>query len=98
MGLMYHEFSWEYAEPRDQENKNCMPCLFIRFGAREEGERVTKMLQVFSREVKLRAWIMKGLDMSSCVCRVGFYPAKTGFSHNVWIKIGFSQLKLSKSG
>ena len=51
MGLLYHELSWEYAEPKEAENKNCMPCLFLQFHAKENGDVVTKLLQIFSREV-----------------------------------------------
>ena len=49
--LRYQDVSWEYAEPQDKDNPDCMPCLFLQFAARENGEEVTKLLQIFSREV-----------------------------------------------
>ncbi len=49
--LRYEELSWEYAEPQDKDNPDCMPCLFLQFPAEENGDDVTKLLQIFSREV-----------------------------------------------
>ena len=51
MGLRYDDISWEYAEPTDRTNANCIPCIFLQFKMTENRERVSKVLQVFSRQV-----------------------------------------------
>ena len=51
LGLLYEDMSWEYAEPCNKSNKNCIPCLFMQFQEKEQGECVSKILQIFSREV-----------------------------------------------
>jgi len=53
VGLPYQKLSWEYGEPKDKDNPDCMPCLFISWGAMEESKPVTKMLQIFSKEAML---------------------------------------------
>lgn len=52
-GLTFDQLSWEYAEPRDKENPDCLPCLFLQFGMTEENKQVTKLMQVFSKEAQL---------------------------------------------
>lgn len=39
------------AKPSDETNPDCLPCLFLQFPVRENGARVYKILQVFSRQV-----------------------------------------------
>ena len=51
LGLLYEDMSWQYAEPKDKDNKNALPCIFLQFKDKENGQQVTKVLQVFSREV-----------------------------------------------
>ena len=51
MGLRYDDVTWEYAEPTDRANPNCIPCIFLQFKMTEHRERVSKVLQVFSRQV-----------------------------------------------
>ena len=51
IGLPFQKLSWEYGEPADKNNPDCMPCLFLSYPAEEGGQKVTKMLQVFSKEV-----------------------------------------------
>ncbi|KAJ8942780.1 hypothetical protein NQ314_009948 [Rhamnusium bicolor] len=53
LGLRFEEFSWEYARPSKEEDPNCLPCLFIQFMVVENGARVSKILQVFSRQASL---------------------------------------------
>lgn len=53
MGLRYEDFSWEYAKPSKEDDPNCLPCLFIQFVVVENGARVSKVLQVFSRQASL---------------------------------------------
>lgn len=53
LGLRYSELSWEMAKPSDESNLNCLPCLFLQFPVRENGTRVYKILQVFSRQVRV---------------------------------------------
>ncbi|XP_066590693.1 putative FERM domain-containing protein FRMD8P1 isoform X2 [Prorops nasuta] len=50
LGLKYSELCWEMAKPSDEENPDCLPCLFLQFPVRENGARVYKILQVFSRQ------------------------------------------------
>ncbi len=46
--------SWEYAEPQNKDNPDCMPCIFLQFPHKDEnGQDVTKLLQIFSREAPL---------------------------------------------
>lgn len=51
LGLRYSELSWEMAKPSDENNPDCLPCLFLQFPVRENGTQVYKILQVFSRQV-----------------------------------------------
>lgn len=53
LGLRYEEFSWDCSKPSREDNPDCLPCLFIQFGVVENGARVSKMLQVFSRQATL---------------------------------------------
>lgn len=53
MGLRYEEFNWDYARPSKEDDPDCLPCLFLQFLVVENGTRVSKMLQVFSKQVKL---------------------------------------------
>ncbi|XP_030764670.1 putative FERM domain-containing protein FRMD8P1 [Sitophilus oryzae] len=53
LGLKYEEFSWDYTKPSREDNPDCLPCLFIQFMVMENGARVSKMLQVFSRQASL---------------------------------------------
>jgi len=53
LGLLYEDMSWQYAEPKDKDNKNALPCIFLQFKDKENGQQVTKVLQVFSREAVL---------------------------------------------
>lgn len=53
LGLRYEEFSWDCSKPSREDNLDCLPCLFIQFGVVENGARVSKMLQVFSRQATL---------------------------------------------
>nr|CAI5846960.1 unnamed protein product [Callosobruchus analis] len=53
LGLRFEEFSWEYARPSKEGDPNCQPCLFVQFMVVENGARVSKILQVFSRQASL---------------------------------------------
>jgi len=53
IGLPYQKLSWEYGEPQDKENRDCLPCLFLSFPSEEKNKPVTKMLQIFSKEAVL---------------------------------------------
>lgn len=52
IGLPFEELSWEYAEPKEKTNQDCMPCIFLQFKGKNN-PRETKMLQVFTREAAL---------------------------------------------
>ena len=48
LGLKFEELSWDYAKPSQENNEDCLPCLFIQFCVIENGRRVSKILQVTS--------------------------------------------------
>ncbi|XP_049878145.1 FERM domain-containing protein 8 [Pectinophora gossypiella] len=49
LGLLYEELSWDIGLPSD-DNEDCLPCLFLQFMVVENGLRVSKILQVFSKQ------------------------------------------------
>ncbi|XP_045466874.1 putative FERM domain-containing protein FRMD8P1 [Harmonia axyridis] len=53
VGLRYEDLSWEFARPSREDEPNCLPCLFLQFMVVENGTRVSKILQVFSRQARL---------------------------------------------
>ncbi|KAF5305045.1 hypothetical protein FQA39_LY09307 [Lamprigera yunnana] len=59
LGLRYEELSWDYARPSKENDPNCLPCLFLQFPAVENGSRVSKILQVFSRQASLMDSLIK---------------------------------------
>ena len=57
------ELSWDYAKPSQENNEDCLPCLFIQFCVIENGRRVSKILQIFSRQaVQMDALIATFVD------------------------------------
>ncbi|XP_021914561.1 FERM domain-containing protein 8 isoform X3 [Zootermopsis nevadensis] len=50
LGLKYEELSWDFAKPSQENNPDCLPCLFLQFMVLENGTRVSKILQVFSKQ------------------------------------------------
>lgn len=60
LGLRYEELSWEYARPSKEEDLNCLPCLFLQFMVVENGTRVSKILQIFSRQASLMDTLISG--------------------------------------
>lgn len=48
LGLKFEELSWDYAKPSQENNEDCLPCLFIQFCVIENGRRVSKILQVYT--------------------------------------------------
>ena len=57
LGLKFEELSWDYAKPSQENNEDCLPCLFIQFCVIENGRRVSKILQVTSWIVIMAAEI-----------------------------------------
>ena len=53
LGLKFEELSWDYAKPSQENNEDCLPCLFIQFCVIENGRRVSKILQVRTRILAL---------------------------------------------
>jgi len=53
LGLKYQDFSWEFAKPSQEDNDHCLPCIFLQFLVLENGTRVSKILQVFSKQVNI---------------------------------------------
>uniref|UniRef100_A0A182J508 FERM domain-containing protein 8 n=1 Tax=Anopheles atroparvus TaxID=41427 RepID=A0A182J508_ANOAO len=53
LGLKYEEFSWEYAKPSNANDPECLPCIFLQFGAVENGIAATKLMQIFSRQAAM---------------------------------------------
>ncbi|XP_024935971.1 FERM domain-containing protein 8 isoform X2 [Cephus cinctus] len=65
LGLKYSELSWEMAKPSDEGNRDCLPCLFLQFPVRENGARVYKILQVFSRQAIMMDTLISGFAEES---------------------------------
>ncbi|KAI5747121.1 hypothetical protein M8J77_011308 [Diaphorina citri] len=55
LSLRYEEFSWDLGTPAAamQENPDCMSCIFLQFLVLENGTRVSKILQVFSKQARM---------------------------------------------
>ncbi|XP_065222741.1 FERM domain-containing protein 8 isoform X2 [Planococcus citri] len=49
LGLKYEDFSWELGKPH-KSNPDCLPCIFIQFAVIENGARVSKIMQIFSKQ------------------------------------------------
>lgn len=63
LGLKLEELSWDYAKPSQENNEDCLPCLFIQFCVIENGRRVSKILQIFSRQaIQMDALIATFVD------------------------------------
>lgn len=60
VGLKYEEMSWDFARPSREEDPNCFPCLFLQFMVVENGARVSKILQIFSRQASLMDTLISG--------------------------------------
>ncbi|XP_017779690.1 PREDICTED: FERM domain-containing protein 8 [Nicrophorus vespilloides] len=60
VGLRYDELSWDFARPSKEDDPNCLPCLFLQFVVVENGARVSKILQVFSRQASLMDTLISG--------------------------------------
>lgn len=52
LGLKFEDLSWDFAKPSQEDNPDCLPCIFIQFRVVENGMRVTKILQIFSKQVR----------------------------------------------
>ncbi|XP_058807931.1 putative FERM domain-containing protein FRMD8P1 [Phymastichus coffea] len=65
LGLKYSELNWEMAKPSDENNPDCLPCLFLQFPVRENGARVYKILQVFSRQAIMMDTLISGFAENS---------------------------------
>ncbi|XP_063222008.1 putative FERM domain-containing protein FRMD8P1 isoform X2 [Bacillus rossius redtenbacheri] len=50
LGLKYEEMSWDFAKPSQEDNLESLPCIFLQFMVLENGTRVSKILQVFSKQ------------------------------------------------
>lgn len=60
MGLRYEELSWDHARPSKEDDPNCLPCLFLQFLVLENGARVSKILQIFSKQTILMDKVIAG--------------------------------------
>ncbi|XP_015117686.1 putative FERM domain-containing protein FRMD8P1 [Diachasma alloeum] len=65
LGLKYPNLSWEMAKPSDESNPDCLPCLFLQFPVRENGTRVYKILQVFSKQAIMMDTLISGFAEES---------------------------------
>ncbi|KAK7571925.1 hypothetical protein V9T40_014397 [Parthenolecanium corni] len=52
LGLKYEEFSWELGKPNKQ-NYESLSCIFIQFVITENGARVSKLMQIFSKQADM---------------------------------------------
>ncbi len=63
LALKLEELSWDYAKPSQENNEDCLPCLFIQFCVIENQQRVSKILQIFSRQaVQMDALVNSFVD------------------------------------
>ncbi|XP_038106869.1 uncharacterized protein LOC6046341 isoform X1 [Culex quinquefasciatus] len=53
LGLKYDELSWDYAKPSNVNDPECLPCIFLQFGAVENGIAATKLMQIFTRQAAM---------------------------------------------
>lgn len=60
LGLKYEELSWDFAKPSQEDNPDCLPCLFLQFRVLENGTRVSKILQVFSKQAVMMDALITG--------------------------------------
>ncbi|KAL1461933.1 hypothetical protein WDU94_013795 [Cyamophila willieti] len=62
LSLRYEEFSWDLGIPAasQQENPDCMSCIFLQFLVLENGTRVSKILQVFSKQARMIDSLISG--------------------------------------
>lgn len=52
LNLKYEDFSWEIGKP-NKINEDCLPCIFLQFVVIENGTRVSKLTQIFSKQVDM---------------------------------------------
>ena len=52
LSLRYDELSWDFARPSNERIATCLPCLFLQFAVVENGRRYSKLLQIFSKQVR----------------------------------------------
>ncbi|XP_022186630.1 putative FERM domain-containing protein FRMD8P1 isoform X2 [Nilaparvata lugens] len=60
LGLKYEDMSWDFAKPSQEDNPDCLPCLFLQFRVLENGTRVFKILQVFSKQAVMMDALISG--------------------------------------
>lgn len=51
LGLRYEDFSWDLGKPNKSNLIDHLPCIFIQFVVIENGARVSKIMQIFSKQV-----------------------------------------------
>lgn len=61
LGLKFEDLSWDFANPSQEDNPDCLPCIFIQFRVVENGMRVTKILQIFSKQVRTVNFPLKNI-------------------------------------
>lgn len=52
VGVLFSDISWTYAVPSEDKKEN-LPCLFIKFRCEEKSDVVTKIFQIFSKQVRI---------------------------------------------
>lgn len=52
--MKYDELSWDYGRSNNSDSDSeCLPCIFLQFGAVDNGIPVTKLIQIFSRQAAM---------------------------------------------
>merc|ERR1719266_1662083 len=88
LGLKLEELSWDYAKPSQENNEDCLPCLFIQFCVIENGRRVSKILQIFSRQaVQMDALIATFVDELKQRAQA-MYHASSSADENISMSMG----------
>jgi hypothetical protein len=57
--LKFEDFSWELGKPSKTNSGDCLPCIFLQFVVIETGVRVSKIMQIFSKQVLKNLLIFK---------------------------------------
>ncbi|BES90915.1 FERM central domain [Nesidiocoris tenuis] len=85
VGLRYEELSWDFAKPSQEDNPDCLPCLFLQFRVVENGTHVSKILQIFSKQAVMMDALITGFveDLKQKLASNGADHSTQLFENNV---------------
>uniref|UniRef100_A0A146L8J5 FERM domain-containing protein 8 n=2 Tax=Lygus hesperus TaxID=30085 RepID=A0A146L8J5_LYGHE len=84
VGLRYEELSWDFAKPSQEDNPDCLPCLFLQFRVVENGTHVSKILQIFSKQAVMMDALITGFveDLKQKLASTGVDNSTQIFENN----------------